>query len=53
MCNKLEEDNRKMKFENQHMLDKILQQKRDEVEVINMQNEMMKRSEFFNALAVL
>jgi len=43
MYKKIEEDNRKLKAENQHMAEKILLQKKEEVDVINMHNETMKK----------
>ena len=43
MCKKLEEDNKNLMMENQHMLEKILLHKKEEVDVINMHNETMKK----------
>ncbi|KAL5254812.1 hypothetical protein ACHWQZ_G014297 [Mnemiopsis leidyi] len=43
MCKKLEEDNKNLMMENQHMVEKILLHKKEEVDVINMHNETMKK----------
>ena len=43
MCKKLEEDNKNLMMENQHMLEKILLHKKEEVDVVNLHNETMKK----------
>ncbi|XP_063681632.1 autophagy-related protein 16-like isoform X1 [Bolinopsis microptera] len=43
MCRKLEEDNKNLLMENQHMLEKILLHKKEEADVVNMHNDTMKK----------
>lgn len=43
MYNKADEENRRLKAENQHLVDKILNQKKEEVDLINFHNDSVRK----------